>query len=51
MITNRLKKLATAPTDEQERIISEIKELVTHLYVRYRESQQKLNEIRVIINR
>lgn len=51
MITNRLNKLDSANQKQQEELISEIKDLVWHLYVRYQEGQQKLDEIRKIINR
>jgi hypothetical protein len=51
MITARLNKLTEAD-DKQDRIniIEELNELVVHLYSRYKSSQQKLNEIRTIIN-
>ncbi|ASA24909.1 hypothetical protein [Paenibacillus donghaensis] len=51
MITARLDKLTEAD-DKQDRIniIEELNELVVHLYSRYKSSQQKLNEIRTIIN-
>jgi radical SAM superfamily enzyme with C-terminal helix-hairpin-helix motif len=51
MITNRLHKLTTVPKREQQEIIDEINELVSHMYTRYRESQKKLDEIRGVINR
>ncbi len=50
MITNRLNKLATLPQNEQD-LIKEINYLVCYLYDRYRESQQKLDDIRAAINR
>lgn len=51
MITARLNKLIEAD-DKQNRIeiIDELNELVYHLYSRYKSSQQKLDEIRSILN-
>lgn len=51
MITARLNKLTEAD-DKQDRIkiIEELDELVYHLYSRYKSSQQRLDEIRSIIN-
>jgi hypothetical protein len=51
MITARLNKLTEAD-DKQDRIeiIDELNELVYHLYSRYKSSQQKLDEIRSILN-
>jgi len=51
MITARLNKLTEAD-DKQNRIeiIDELNELVYHLYSRYKSSQQKLDEIRSILN-
>lgn len=51
MITNRLNKLSSLPKREQDELIQEIDELVCHLYNRYKESQQKLDDIRGVINR
>lgn len=51
MISNRLKKLPSLSDQEQTKIIDEIKELVWHLYSRYREGQKKLDSIRGIIER
>ncbi|MGE7811246.1 hypothetical protein [Lysinibacillus capsici] len=51
MITSRLNKLAgTNNQEDREELIEEINELIWHLYSRYKESQQKLDEIRAIIN-
>lgn len=50
-ITHRLNKLETVPKREQEPIIDEIRELVDHLYIRYMESQKKLQEIRNVIEK
>jgi phosphoribosyl-ATP pyrophosphohydrolase len=49
MITMRLNKLTTVTKKEQPEIISEIADLVEYLYVRHKESQVKLDEIRSII--
>ncbi|WP_018212719.1 hypothetical protein [Desulfitobacterium hafniense] len=49
-ITNRLKKLKTNDPGQQE-IVEEINALVWHLYNRYKESQQKLDDIRRIIDK
>ncbi|QHI73437.1 hypothetical protein [Aminipila terrae] len=51
MITNRLNKIVNLQPMEQRGIIDEIDELVWHLYDRYKESQQKLDDIRSIIGR
>lgn len=51
MITNRLNKLSSIPKREQDELIQEIDELVCYLYNRYKESQQKLDDIRGVINR
>jgi len=51
MITNRLNKLTSLPKKEQDDVISEIDELVCYLYSRYKESQQKLDDIRATLNR
>ncbi|MCT8975123.1 hypothetical protein N4T77_00770 [Clostridium sp. CX1] len=51
MITNRLYKLTSLPKKEQDELIKEIDELVCYLYNRYKESQQKLDDIRGVINR
>ena len=51
MITNRLNKLSSLSKKEQEERIKEIDELVCYLYNRYKESQQKLDDIRGVINR
>ncbi|HDR4423662.1 TPA: hypothetical protein QCP59_004529 [Bacillus cereus] len=50
-ITYRLNKLQTATKREREDIILEIQDLVEHLYVRYKESQKKLQEIRTVIEK
>ncbi|WP_270406954.1 hypothetical protein [Paenibacillus timonensis] len=51
MITARLNKLADADSkDDREELIEEINGLVLHLYTRYKASQQKLEQIRDIIN-
>lgn len=49
MISNRLKKLPQSAGEDQQQMIDEINELVWHLYSRYRESQQKLDEIRAVV--
>lgn len=52
MITARLNKLVSADQKkDREKIIEELNELVFHLYSRYKSSQQKLDEIRSIINK
>lgn len=51
MITNRLNKLSSLSKKEQEELIKEIDELVCYLYNRCKESQQKLDDIRGVINR
>jgi hypothetical protein len=51
MITNRLNKLPSLGKKEQQDLVNEINELVWHLYVRYKESQQKLDKIRGIITK
>jgi hypothetical protein len=51
MITNRLNKLSSLPKKEQDELIKEIDELVCYLYSRYKEGQQKLDDIRGVINR
>jgi hypothetical protein len=51
MISNRLGLLATASKSEQKEIIEEINDLVWRLYTRHKENQQKLDEIRGVINR
>lgn len=48
MITNRLNKLTALPANEQQEIIEEIDNLVCHLYSRFKESQEKLDEIRAV---
>ena len=51
MITARLNKIAVADKkQDREKIIEEINELVVHLYSRYKSSQQKLDDIRAVIN-
>ncbi len=50
-ITNRLYKLTSLSKSEQEDVIREIDELVCFLYDRYKESQQKLDDIRSIMDR
>lgn len=49
MITNRLNKLSTARQPERGEIIVEIKDLVWHLYDRYKKNQQKLEKVRKAI--
>jgi len=51
MITNRLCKLTATPANEQQVIIDEINDLVYHLYSRFKENQEKLDEIRSTIAR
>lgn len=51
MITNRLYKLTTTPANEQQVIIEEIDDLVYHLYSRFKENQEKLDEVRAIVER
>ena len=51
MITNRINKLLSLPKKDQELLITEIDDLVWHLYIRYKESQQKLNDIRAVIEK
>ncbi|MDD6794467.1 MAG: hypothetical protein PUE01_03490 [Clostridiaceae bacterium] len=51
MITNRLYKITSLPKKEQENVIREIDELVCFIYDRYKESQQKLDDIRNIMDR
>lgn len=50
-ISNRLKKIPSLPIEEQADMLEEIDELVWHLYDRYKESQQKLDDIRGVIER
>jgi hypothetical protein len=51
-ITYRLNKLQTATKKRTRRYNSrEIQDLVEHLYVRYKESQKKLQEIRNVIEK
>lgn len=50
IISNRLKKLADSPKNEQQDLINEINDLVWYLYERYKENQQKLDKIRGVIN-
>ena len=51
MITSRLNKLAGLNKQvDREELIEEINGLILHLYSRYKDSQQKLDEIRAIIN-
>ena len=51
MITNKLNKLTSLSYNEQAISIKEIDDLIWHLYNRYRENQQKLNDIRNIISK
>ena len=51
MITNRLNKLSSLPKKEQAELIKEIDKLVCYFYDRYKESQQKLDDIRAVVNR
>jgi hypothetical protein len=51
MITSRLNKLAGLNKQaDREELIEEINGLIWHLYSRYKDSQQKLDEIRAVIN-
>jgi len=51
MITARLDKLVdTDSKADREDLIEEINDLVLHLYTRYKASQQKLEQVRDIIN-
>ncbi|WP_197468194.1 hypothetical protein [Fictibacillus phosphorivorans] len=51
MITARLNKLTTAKNkQEREELKDELNELIFHLYSRYKASQQKIDEMRSIIN-
>lgn len=50
-ITNRLYKLPSLSKEEQKDVIQEIDELVCFLYDRYKESQQKLDDIRGVMDR
>ncbi|MGM0780027.1 MAG: hypothetical protein ACQEXE_26060 [Bacillota bacterium] len=50
-ITHRLNKLETLPKRSQPEVIDEVRELVDHLYIRYKESQRKLQEIRSVIEK
>jgi phosphoribosyl-ATP pyrophosphohydrolase len=50
-ITHRLNKVKTATKAERENLITEINELVDHLYIRYKESQTKLQEIRNVMEK
>ncbi len=51
MITNRLNRLSEAKRSEREDIIAEIDGLVWHLYESLKDSQQKLEKIRKVINK
>jgi len=51
MISSRLKKLPSLSTKEQSDLIDEINDLVWDLYNRNKESQQKLEDIRAVIER
>jgi hypothetical protein len=52
MITARLDKLvATNSKKEREELKNELNELIFHLYSRYKASQQKIDNIRGIINK
>jgi uncharacterized membrane-anchored protein YjiN (DUF445 family) len=51
MITAKLNKLASSNQHKvRKELVEEINELIWHLYSRYKASQQKLDEIRSIIN-
>ncbi|MES1047586.1 hypothetical protein FOA22_24470 [Heyndrickxia oleronia] len=50
-ITYRINKLANTRKKDQHILLEEISELVDHLYVRYKESQKKLQEIRNVIEK
>lgn len=50
-ITNRLYKPPSLSKEEQKDVIQEIDELVCFLYDRYKESQQKLDDIRGVMDR
>ena len=50
MISNRLKKLeSVSDSAGKEKLLTEINELVWHLYSRYQDNQQKLDQIRKVI--
>lgn len=51
MITKRLNKLTQVTKREQPDIIDEISELVEHLYIRHKENQVKLDDIRTIMEK
>lgn len=51
-ITYRLNKLQQRMSKkERQEVLDEITELVDHLYIRYKESQKKLQEIRNVIEK
>jgi hypothetical protein len=49
MITTRLKKIAAASDSKRDGLIDEVNNLVLYLYVRNKEHQKKLDEIRKVI--
>jgi hypothetical protein len=49
IITNRLNTLRTAKEQKKDDLIKEINEQIWYLHSRYRESQQKLDEIRTAL--
>jgi len=51
MITNRLNKLRAVVSNDNEELIDEIHDLVTHLYIRYKEGQVKISEAREALDR
>lgn len=51
MITNRLNQLYSANTQERQRIVAEVSDLVWYLYDNYKNSQRKLAGIRKILSK
>ena len=49
MISNRLKWLEKATSEEKKKIINETNELVWHLYDNFKQNQKKLENIRNIL--
>ncbi|HMM20665.1 MAG TPA: hypothetical protein PKA10_07980 [Selenomonadales bacterium] len=49
MIYNRLKLGTVKKTEEKERLLSEVNDLVRHLYDRYQDNQQKLDQLRKVL--
>ncbi|MEH7115763.1 hypothetical protein V7124_25895 [Neobacillus niacini] len=50
-ITHRLNKLKSLPKRDQQDVIEEIRNLVDHLYVRYKEGQKKIEQIRNVVDK